>query len=177
MALAQGKSALSTDDWRYIAILEWSKYEEDRRRENASNVKFLSGAFERHSQFPEVILTIIFRHLDYQDNLCAADSVARHLLFNVMPSLAPNHMATTLEKLSKVHDSFNRFALAFSVFDADAQARVFRHLPAEEIIRLFHISRARIKRAILNPVPIGTDRGPYILRRFNIAKSVLKGSP
>ena len=53
-------------------------------------------------------------------------------------------------------------------------ARVFRYLPAEEIIRLFHISRARIKRAILNPVPIGMDRGPYILRRFNIAKRVLK---
>lgn len=89
--------------------------------------------------------------------------------------LAPNHIATTIEKLSTVHDSFNRFALAFSVFGPDEQARVFRYLPAEEIIRLFHISRARIKRAILNPVPIGMDRGPYILRRFNIAKRVLKG--
>ena len=152
----------------------WSGYMEDGRRENVSNVKFLSGAFARHSQFPEVILAIIFEHLDWPDNLCATNSVARHLPFNVMPSLAPNHIATTLEKISRVHDSFNRFVLAFSVFDEDEQARVFRHMPAEEIIRLFHISRARIKRAISNPVPIGMERGNYILRRFNIAKSTLK---
>jgi hypothetical protein len=162
------------DDWRYTAILEWSKYEEDRRRETSLNIKFLSGAFARHSQFPEVILTIIFKQLDYQDNLCAADAVARHLPFNAMPSLAPNHMATTLEKLSKAHDSFNRFALAFSAFAEDEQARVFRLMPADEIIRLFHISRKRIKRAVSNPVPVSMDKGYYILRRFNIAQSVLK---
>ena len=91
-----------------------------------------------------------------------------------MHSLAANHILNTIEKLSKVHDSFSRFAFAFGAFGDEEQARVFRHLPAEEIIRLFHISRGRLRRAILNPVPIGMDRGPYILRRFNIARHVLK---
>ena len=59
-------------DWQLTAAMRWSKYEEDLRRETALNIKFLSGAFARHSQVPEVILAIIFAYLEHQDNLCAA---------------------------------------------------------------------------------------------------------
>jgi hypothetical protein len=147
------------------------------RRHKPDDCKFLAGAFAQHSQLPEELLFIVFDYQNfYHIGECAIVLVCE---LDPLPSLALHHINITLARLSEAYFTFERFVEVFRMYDEASQARVFATVPAEEIIRLFHIRKKRIIYAIQDTaadiqdtaadIQDTADRGLRLLRRFNAA--------
>ena len=139
-------------------------------RSPADDCKLLAGAFAQNSQLPEELLFIVFNYIDYPRTAVWALLLVCELY--LLPSLASQLINITLPRLSGCYTNFGKFIKVFQRYDKASQARVFGKVPAEEIIRLFHITKKNIIAAVADPVSAlmcPADRGLCLLERFNAA--------